>query len=292
MPFLTTVFIYALLFGLMGAVFDFMIGYAGLSNFGFAGFLALGAYTSALASLDLGVSPWFGLLLGACVAGLFGFATGVVTLRLQGLYLGLTTWFIAEMIRFTISNTPDITRGTLGLNVPPFPSLFGIEFPRGGGSLSYFYLLAALGGLTLLSLFLIVHSRTGLAFRAIREDQLATESLGVSATRYKLVNFTVGTFFTGLLGAFYAHYLGILSPTPEEFGVTRTVEILTIAYIGGRGTLWGSLVAAFLLVGVQEYFRELGAYRLIIYGVLLIVVVLFVPKGIAGFLTRKPRQRD
>jgi branched-chain amino acid transport system permease protein len=285
-PFLTTVLIYALLFGLMGAVFDFMIGYAGLSNFGFAGFLAIGAYTSALGSLHLGISPWFGLLLGGVFAALIGFATGVVTLRLRGLYLGLTTWFIAEMIRFTISNTPDITRGTLGLSVPPFPDLLGIAFPRGGSSTAYYYLLVVLGAVTLLALWLVVRSKIGLAFRAIREDQLATESLGISATKYKLLNFTIGTFFTGVLGSYYAHYLGILSPTPEEFGVTRTVEILTIAYVGGRGTLWGSLVAALLLVGVQEYFREFGAYRLLLFGSLLIVVVLFVPKGLAGIVNR------
>ena len=135
-------------------------------------------------------------------------------------------------------------------------------------------------------MWLIVRSRIGLAFRAIREDELATESLGVGATRYKLLNFSVGNFFAGVLGSFYAHYLGILSPNPEEFGVTRTVEILTIAYIGGRSTLWGSVIAAFVLIGIQEYFRALGAYRLILFGVLLIVVILFVPRGLAGLIKR------
>lgn len=233
-----------------------------------------------------------GLFTGGAAAALVGLCTGAVTLRLRGLYLGLTTWFIAEMIRFSISNTPDITRGTLGLSVPPIPTLFGLEFPRGGGALSYYYLLIVIGAATLLVLGLVVRSRIGLAFRAIREDQLATESLGVSATKFKLLNFSIGTFFTGLLGSYYAHYLGILSPTPEEFGVTRTVEILTIAYVGGRGTLWGSLIAAFLLIGVQEYFRELGPYRLVLFGTLLIIVVMFVPKGLAGqikkFLPRNP----
>ena len=131
-------------------------------------------------------------------------------------------------------------------------------------------------------MYMLVHSKIGLAFKAIREDQLATESLGVNTTRYKLLNFTVACFLTGVVGSFYAHYLGILTPSPEEFGVPRTVEVLTVAYVGGRGTLWGSLLAGFLLVGFQEYFRGLGAWRLVMYGALLIGVMIFAPKGLAG----------
>ena len=159
--------------------------------------------------------------------------------------------------------------------------MLGIDFAR-GQLLTYYYLLIVLGALIMLAMHFLVRSRIGLAFRAIREDQLATESLGLNATRYKLINFTVACFLTGVLGSFYAHYLGILSPTPEEFGVPRTVEILTVCYVGGRGTLWGSLFAGFLLVGFQEYFRELEAWRLVMYGALLILVMLFAPKGLAG----------
>ena len=280
-PYLTTVFIAALMFGLFGAIYDLMIGYAGLTNFGYAGFIAAGAYGSALASFHYGVSPWFGLLIGGVCGAFMGFLTGVITLRLRGLYLGLTTWFVAEALRFTIANTPDYTRGVLGLAVDPFPDLIGIDFSR-GNLLTHYYLLVVLGALIMAAMWLLVRSRIGLAFRAIREDQLATESLGLNATKYKLINLTVACFLTGVLGSFYAHYLGILSPTPEEFGVPRTVEILTVCYVGGRGTLWGSLFAGFLLVGFQEYFRELEAWRLVMYGALLIAVMLFVPKGIAG----------
>jgi branched-chain amino acid transport system permease protein len=280
-PYLTTVFISALMFGLFGAIYDLMIGYAGLTNFGYAGFIAAGSYGSALASFHYGISPWLGLLIGGTCGGLMGFLTGVITLRLRGLYLGLTTWFVAEALRFTISNATDYTRGMLGLAVEPFPDLLGIDFAR-GNLLTYYYLLLALGALIMLAMWLLVRSKIGLAFRAVREDQLATESLGLSATRYKLINFTVACFLTGVLGSFYAHYLGILSPTPEEFGVPRTVEILTVCYVGGRGTLFGALFAGFLLIGFQEYFRGLEAWRLVMYGALLIAVMLFAPKGLAG----------
>jgi branched-chain amino acid transport system permease protein len=280
-PYITTVFISALMFGLFGAIYDLMIGYAGLTNFGYAGFIAAGAYGSALASFHYGISPWLGLVIGGTCGALLGLFTGVITLRLRGLYLGLTTWFVAEALRFTISNTPDYTRGMLGLAVDPFPSALGIDFAR-GQLLNHYYLLIALGALIMLAMHVLVRSKVGLAFKAIREDQLATESLGLNATKYKLINLTVACFLTGVLGAFYAHYLGILSPTPEEFGVPRTVEILTVCYVGGRGTLWGSLFAGFLLVGFQEYFRELEAWRLVMYGALLIAVMLFAPKGLAG----------
>ncbi len=280
-PYVTAVFISALMFGLFGAIYDLMLGYAGLVNFGYAGFIAAGAYGSALASFHFGISPWFGLLIGGLCGAALGLFTGVITLRLRGLYLGLTTWFVAEAVRFTISNTPEYTRGMQGLAVAPFPDLLGVNFSR-GQLLNHYYLLLVLGAGIMIAMHLLVRSKIGLAFRAIREDQLATESLGLDATRYKLINFTAACFLTGILGSFYAHYLGILSPTPEEFGVPRTVEILTIAYVGGRGTLWGSLFAAFLLIGFQEYFRELEAWRLVMYGALLIGVMLFAPKGLAG----------
>lgn len=280
-PYVTTIFISALMFGVLGALYDLMIGFAGLTNFGYAGFIGFGAYASALGTFHYGVSPWLGLLVGGVAGALLGLFTGAITLRLKGLYLGLTTWFVAEAIRLTISNATDYTRGVMGLSVAPFPDLFGISFAR-GQLLPYYGVLLVLAFLILGATSLLLRSRIGLAFRAMREDELATQSLGLDTVKLKLLNFTVASAFTGVIGAFYCRYLGILTPTQDEFGVPRTVEILTIAYVGGRGTLWGSLFAAFLLIGLQEYFRSLEAWRLVIYGALLIVVILFLPKGLAG----------
>lgn len=280
-PYITRIFIAALMLGVIAAIYDLMIGYAGLVNFGFGGFLAAGAYTSALGQFHYGISPWIGLLLGGIVTALVGIFAGIVTLRLRGLYVALMTFFIGEAIRFTISNTPDFTRGMLALTVAPFPDLFGIDFSR-GEIRHYYYLLLVIGAVIMLLMWLLVKSRYGLAFEALREDQLATESLGLNTTKYKLYNFTIASFFAGVMGAYYAHYIGILSPSPEEFGVYRTVEILTITYVGGRGSLWGSIFSAFLLIGFQEYFRGLGAWRLVIFGSVLIFVMLFARRGLAG----------
>lgn len=279
--FITTIFISALMFGIWGVMYDLQIGYGGLINFGFAGFICAGAYGSALAVLHYEINPWIAMLIGATVAGVLGFLTGVVTLRLQGIFVGLATWFLAEVLRLTISNTPGYTRGMLGLSVKPLPDLFGFNFSR-AELLPYYYLLLILSVIIFVVAVLMVNSRIGLSFKAIREDQLATETLGLSATKYKLINFTTACFFTGLIGAYYAHYIGILTPDTTEFGVPRTVEVLTVAYVGGRGTLWGSILAGFLLIGFQEYFRQLGAWRLVMYGVLLIAVMIYAPKGLSS----------
>ena len=279
--FVTSVFIAAVMFGLFGAIFDLMIGYGGLINFGYGGFIAAGAYTSALAWMHFGIPPWFGMLLGGLVCAVLGFLTGIISLRLKGLYLALLTFFVGEAIRFSISNTPEFTRGMLGLTVAPLPDVFGISFSR-GDVLNYYYLLLVMGAVIMFLLTMLVRSKFGLAFKAIREDQLATESLGISTTRYKLYNFTIASFLTGVLAGFYAHYVGVLTPSPQEFGVPRTVEILTITYVGGRGTLWGALFGGFLLIGFQEYFREFGAWRLVMFGALLIFVMLYARRGLAG----------
>lgn len=279
--YITRIFISAVMLGVMAAIFDLMIGYAGLVNFGYAGFIAVGAYTSALGNFHYGINPWLGLLTGGLLTALLGFLCGVITLRLRGLYVALMTFFVGEAIRFSLSNTPEFTRGMLGLSVAPYPDIFGIDFSR-SNLYAYYYLLLVLTAAIMGFMWWLVKSRYGLAFEALREDQLATQSLGLNTTKYKLYNFTIASFLAGVMGAFYAHYLGILSPSPEEFGVYRTVEILSITYIGGRGTLWGSLFSGFLLIGFQEYFRALGPWRLVIFGALLVFVMLFARRGLAG----------
>ena len=277
------VFTSILLFFILGALFDFMLGYLRIVNFGIAGFLCAGAYGSALSVQYFHITPWTGLLVGGLASALIGLITGVLTLRLRGIYIGLTTLFVMETLRFTISNARDITRGASGLTVKGFTPLFDISFPR-SDPLGYYYILLILVCVTYAILYAIVRSRIGLVFKAVRDDELGTSVLGIDVVRYKLFNFVVASFFVGVFGAFYAHYIGILVPTTEEFGIQRTVEILTIAYVGGRGTLWGSLLGALFLVGMQEVLRDLQEWRLVIYGLSLILIITVFPSGFAGAL--------
>jgi branched-chain amino acid transport system permease protein len=279
--YITTVFLSVLIFFILGAIFDFMLGYLRIVNFGVGGFLAAGAYGSALLNYHYGVSPWIGLVAGGMVSLALGVFAGVVTLRLHGIYIGLTTFFVAELVRFSISSSREVTRGSLGLSTKNFPDLFGYEFAR-SDPLGYYYLVLVLAALIYLLLTCIVRSRMGLLFKAVRDDQLATSVLGFNVERVKLINFAVASFCFGVIGAFYGNYVGILVPSTQEFGIPRTIEVLTIAYVGGRGTLWGSLLGAFALIGIQEIFRTADEWRLVIYGAFLVLVLMVFPRGLAG----------
>lgn len=279
--YVVAVFTSILLFFILAALFDFNLGYLNIFNFGIAGFMALGAYTSALLSYHYGISPWYGLFAGGISTLILGFIAGVITLRLRGIYIGLTTLFLAEFVLFALSNFRDYTRGASGLDVSTFPDLFGISFDR-NNPLALYYVLVVICVIIYSALHLIVRSRLGLIFRSIRDDQLGASVLGFDVVRYKLINFSVASFFIGVVGAFYGNYIGILVPTPQEFGISRTTEILTIAYIGGRGTLWGSLLGAFALIGLQEGFRIADEWRLVLYGAFLVFVLMVFPQGLAG----------
>ncbi len=279
--YITAVFISILLFFILAALFDFMLGFLNIFNFGIGGFMALGAYTSGLLVHHFGVSPWAGLLAGGVSTLVLGVFAGVITLRLRGIYVGLTTLFLAEFVLFALSNLREYTRGAAGLQVPTFPDLFGISFDR-SEPLALYFVLVAICVVIYACLHLLVRSRIGLVFKAIRDDQLRASVLGFDVVRYKLLNFAIASFFIGIVGAFYGTYIGILVPTTQEFGIARSTEILTIAYVGGRGTLWGSLLGAFTLIGMQEGFRVVDEWRLVLYGAFLIFVLMVFPQGLAG----------
>lgn len=280
-PFLLSILIAALMFGTYGAIYDLMIGFCGLTNFGYAGFIAVGSYAAALSTVLVRINPWYGLLIGGVASMLVGMVTCIIASRVKGFYLGLLTWFVGETVRLTIANSTEITRGMLGLTVPPLPALFGIDFARTNLD-AYYYTILGLSAAIMGASWMLVRSDTGRAFRAIRDDELAAASLGLRPDKFKLINFALASFFTGVVGAFYAYYVGILSPSPEEFGVSRTIEVLTVTYLGGRGTLWGPMVAGFLVVGFQEALRDIGAWRLVLFGAMLISVMLFFPRGLAA----------
>jgi branched-chain amino acid transport system permease protein len=258
--------------------FDFTAGYINIVNFGFAAFVGLGAYTSALLVINFGISPWLGMLIGGLAAGLLGFLTGALTLRLRGMYAAVMAWFVGLALMGLVRNAVEITRGSLGLNVP---SLF-----ESADNLPYYYVIVGMLLITLLVLALIARSHIGLAFRAIGQNVQAARASGINPTRYLVINFTVSCAFAGVFGGFYAHFYGIL--TPDLMSTAHTVEVLVIAYIGGRGSLWGAAVVAFpMVIGVELLKTQLASLpglHLVFYGILLILVMIYSPGGVAGFL--------
>lgn len=266
--------------------FDFTAGYINVVNFGFAALLGLGAYTSGMLANtrptiipQLGVSPWIGIWIGAIVAGLIGFLLGMLTLRLRGIFAAIMAWFVGIALLGIVNNMTEWTRGPLGMAPPSL-------LARGVGNRPYFYIILVMLLVVYITLKLITKSNYGLAFRAIGQNFDAARASGINPTKYRVFNFTLSAFFAGWLGGFYAHYFGSLTPQ-TLMHTSKTVEILAIAYIGGRGSLWGGIAVAFPFVFFIEYLRsnftELPGLHLVIYGVLMILVMIYYPAGFSGF---------
>lgn len=268
----------AALIAAQAIAFDFTAGYINVVNFGFAAFVGLGGYTSTLLALRFGLSPWIGMFVGAAAAALVGFFTGALTLRLRGIFAAVMAWFVGLALLGLTRNLTDLTRGALGLNAP---TLLETADNR-----PYYYIIVAMMILTFVALRYITQSHVGLAFRAIGQNVDAARASGVNPTYYRVLNFTVSCAFAGWLGGFYAHYYGIL--TPDVMQTSHTVEVLAVAYIGGRGSLWGGALAAFPLIFLTEWLRstlvDLPGLHLVLYGLLLILVMIYYPGGIAELI--------
>jgi len=264
--------------------FDFTAGYIGVVNFGFAAILGLGAYTSAILAntapylvVQWGITPWIGMWAGALVAGLLGLLLGMLTLRLRGIFAAVMAWFVGIALMGLANNLTSLTRGSMGLHPS---SLLQTSENR-----PYYFVILAMLLLIYICLRLVTKSNYGLAFKALGQNLDAARASGINPTRYRVLNFALSCFFAGLLGGFYAHFYGSLTPK-TLMHTSKTVEVLAIAYIGGRGSLWGGIVTAFPFVFLIEYLRsnltELPGLHLVIYGVLMIVVMVFYPSGLFG----------
>ena len=255
--------------------FDFTTGYINVVNFGFSAFLGVGAYTSALLAVNFGISPWLGIFLGVIPAAILGFITGVLTLRLRGIFAALMSWFVGLALLGLTRNLTGLTRGPLGLNAPTFLET--------ASNRPYFYIIVAMMVVTYLVLRWITNAHYGLAFRAIGQNIDAARASGINPTYYRVFNFTIQCAFAGWLGGFYAHYYGIL--TPAIMATSHTVEVLAIAYVGGRGSIWGGAFTAFPFIFLIEFLRsnltDLPGLHLVLYGLLLILVMIFYPGGVA-----------
>ena len=273
------------LLGAQAVAFDFTGGYINVVNFGFASIVGLGAYTSTILShtepmivIHPGMPPWLTIWIAAFVCGLIGFLLGALTLRLRGIYAAVMAWFFGLALLGLARNQTSLTRGTLGINPRPLLDT--------NSNIPYYYVILAMLALTYICLRLVTKSKYGLAFRCIGANMDAAEASGIDPTRYRIVNFTLSCFFAGLLGGFYAHYIGILTPD-TAMSTNSTVEVLSLSYIGGRSSLWGGIAAAFPFVILTEALRssldELPGIQMVVYGALMILVMIFYPSGLAGF---------
>lgn len=246
---------------------NLVTGFTGQLSLGHAGFMSIGAYVCALISMRMVSTQGFliGILTGALVAAFIGILIGIPTLRLKGDYLAIATLGMAEIIRVVFLNL-EITNGAAGLNgIPRFTNWFWMFF------------------FTVIAIVLInnfIKSSHGRACIAIREDEIAAESMGINTTKYKVIVFAISAFFGGLAGGLYSSYFYFLKP--DLFGFMKSVDILVIVVLGGLGSVTGSIIAAILLGLISTFLQSFTAVRMIVYAVLLILIMIFRPSGIMG----------
>ena len=267
------------------------VGFTGLLDLGYVGFMAIGAYTTAILGTTYGLNCWLALALGAVHAGIWGILRGAPTLRLTGDYFAIVTFGCSELAWLVIRNLSSVTRGARGFPDIRPPSFFGHEFSI-NPPIAYWYLVMVLVLGTVFLIRRLVYSRVGRAWMAIREDETAAACLGVNVRQYKTYTFAVSAALGGLAGGFYAGYMQNLHP--DSFKFLESVWVLCMVVIGGMGSITGALLGAIIFVSVRELLREmLGNVGLpaeslyLLFGIALILNMRFRPEGIMSNRTMR-----
>jgi len=271
----------AIIYGIAVLGLQLIVGYTGQFSFGHAAFYGIGAYTSALLAVNLGWPFYLTIPLAALAAGLVGWAVAPI-LRLSGHFLAIATLAIGEIIFLLMINWKWLTRGAYGIYGIPFPSLGGFELNSEAG---YYFFVSGILAIVYFFLRRLTRSRFGRALVAVRENELAAVVSGVRAYKQKKAAFIVGTGCAGVAGALYAHYVSYINP--ESFTFVISVEMVTMVVIGGLGSLPGGIIGAVIVILLPEYLRALSDYRLVVYGGLIIIFMMFLPGGLTD-LARKP----
>jgi len=252
-----------------------IIGYAGQVSLGHAAFVGIGAYSTALLATKAGLSFWAALPCVISISALIGMLLGLPSLRLREDFLAITTIGINFIIEAIFNYIP-FFGGALGIGGIPKIILFGIKLK----GLAFFFLCLFFLIIVLLVCWWFTRSWAGLACFAMREEESAASSMGISPVRFKLLAFVVGTCMAGLSGALYAHYITFISAS--DFSFPFSILLLCMIVIGGMGTLWGPLLGALILGALPEIFRPLEDYRILFYTIMLLLMIRFQPGGLLG----------
>ncbi|WP_024872158.1 high-affinity branched-chain amino acid ABC transporter permease LivM [Tolumonas lignilytica] len=285
-----------LIYVMLGLGLNIQVGLAGLLDLGYVGFYAIGAYTYALLNQHFGLTFWECLPIAGGMSALFGFLLGFPVLRLRGDYLAIVTLGFGEIIRILLNNLTTLTGGPNGITGIPKPTLFGLEFsrrPEAGGrafheffgihydanyKIVFLYVMAVLLVLfTLLVIKRLLRMPLGRAWEALRDDEIACRSLGLNPTVIKLTAFAIGAAFAGFAGSFFAARQGFISP--ESFTFIESAIILAIVVLGGMGSLAGVVLAAIIMTVLPEL-RAFNEYRMLMFGLLMVVMMLWRPQGL------------
>lgn len=289
--FLIHVLVMVFFFAILASSLNLTVGFVGELSLGHAAFLGIGAYTSAILTTDYGVSPLLCILIAGCIAALVGLLIGAITLQLEGDFFVLITLAFAEIMRVVANNWIEVTHGPLGFSNIPAPKLtIGGHVLLDFSSRTQFYYLALLMlCVTIACVTVFAQSTYRIGAVAVRENRRLAKAVGIDPFGQALITFVAGAFFAGAAGAFYAHYITFVGP--EVFGFSFMVTMLMMVALGGKGTVFGPLLGAVLVGFALEYLRFINEVRLSVFGILLILVVMFMPDGAIGLFKRPWRRR-
>jgi branched-chain amino acid transport system permease protein len=273
------VLITSMYYTILAASWNLLAGFTGQFSLAHQAFAAIGAYTSGLLTVNYGFAIWASIACGIAAAGVLGLALGRVVLRMRAIYLAIATWAFAETVRIVLTAGYAITRGDLGLAVPPLFADLNVR--------SYYYVFIVLTLASLTAMYAIVRSRLGIFMRAIKDDELRAETLGMNTTRIKVLVFTVTSAFAGLAGAFYAHYVVVLSPQITDF--SEMAKLIIMVVVGGLGSFVGPLVAVTPIASLHLYLAKYGEWDMVVYAFVVIVLMRTQTGGVAALMRRLSR---
>ncbi len=278
---------YAGLYIILGLGLNVVVGFAGLLDLGYVAFYAIGAYTFALLAggqFDIHLAYWLIVPIAALLASLAGVILGLPVLRMRGDYLAIVTLGFGEIIRLLATNLTGLTNGSQGLYDLDAPVLFGLELRTGT---HFYYLIFVLVLIVIFFTYRLDQSRIGRAWVAMREDEDVAQMMGVNTTRYKLLAFAIGALIGGLGGSIFAAWQG--SIFPDNFNLFVSINVLCLIIIGGMGSIPGVVIGSFALIALPDILREFANYRLLLFGLLLVVMMVARPEG---FIPSRRRQLE
>jgi branched-chain amino acid transport system permease protein len=284
-PFFLHLMIMVLMWTVLGAAWNILGGFAGQVSFGHATFLGVGAYTTMILYLQLGIAPWFGIIAGGVGAALIALPIGFICFRLRGPYFALSTLAVAEIVRLVALNWESLTAGPVGLLITTLPKVSLMGSPVNWESKTPFYYIAVVIALAaVLATAVMSRTRMGAYLLAIREDIDSAEAIGINTVQVRVAALSLSAFLAGVAGGFYAMYLRYIDPD-AVFAISLSVEMVFIAVVGGLNTVFGPLIGAIFLVTLGETFREhFLVGHLIFYGVFMMIAIRYMPEGIWGKL--------
>ncbi len=283
----TNIMISALTYVMLGLGINIVVGLAGLLDLGYVAFYAVGAYSYALLNHHFGLDFWPALAVGAGLGAFFGILLGYPVLRLRGDYLAIVTLGFGEIIRLILENWNDFSFGPSGIANIPRPGFFGIRMSLEAATVYIYFLMI---GLTLFTIFVVnrlQNSRIGRAWIALREDEIACQAMGVDKTRTKLTAFALGATWAGMAGVVFAAKTTFINPA--SFTIWESIIILCVVVLGGMGSIPGVIFGALVLILLPEYLRAFSEYRMLIFGTLLVIMMVFRPGGLITNVRRTYR---